>query len=161
MLDLPLNPLEKVIEALSIVAILYLIVMVLRYWPTLPNTLPTHFNGAGTPDEWGGKNFGLILPATSFILYIILTVIARFPHTYNYLYPITAENAPIQYQMARMMIAALKLETIIMFPYIEWITFQVALGQAEGLGGWFLPVTLGIIFGSIGIYIFFSVKYRK
>ncbi|MDD2498931.1 MAG: DUF1648 domain-containing protein [Desulfitobacteriaceae bacterium] len=142
-------------------AVLFLIVMVVRYWPTLPNTLPTHFGGTGIPDEWGGKSFALILPVVSFVLYIILTVCGRFPHTFNYICPITEENVFIQYAMARTMLSALKLEMIVMFTYIEWVTFQVALGQSEGLGDWFLPVTLGVIFGSIGIYILFSLKYRK
>jgi hypothetical protein len=94
------------------------------------------------------------------ILYLMLTVANRYPHKFNYLWPITAQNAREQYRLARLLLVWLKAEVIILFTFLEWATIRVALGQAEGLGVIFLPVVLVVMFGTVGIYFYFAYIKR-
>lgn len=158
--EIAASPWDQVLEVLSAIPLLVLIFMVIQTWKILPESLPTHFGPSGTPDAWGSKESILLLPGLSLVLYLLLTVLSRYPHIYNYPCRITEENAPVQYRMARIFMRVLKLEIIAMFTYIEWATIQVALGKAGGLGVWFLPASIIPIFGTIGVYLYLSIKYK-
>jgi hypothetical protein len=71
---------------------------------------------------------------------------------------ITAENAERQYRLARQFLAVLKAELIWVFTLINWASIGVALERCNGLGIFFLPVFLIIVFGTIGVYIYKSIK---
>ena len=48
------------------------ILQVVHYWPLLPDRMATHFNGAGQPDGWSGKQgFFLIYIVTLIIMVVI------------------------------------------------------------------------------------------
>ena len=157
-LDVPLSSLEKFLEALAVIGILLNIIFIAMFWTELPNKIPTHFGAAGAPDGWGGKGMLLFLTWTNIMLYLLLTIVNKFPHTFNYPVKITPENALKQYHLARYLLLFLKTETVLLFTYILWGTIQVALGKAEGLGILFLPIILVIIFGTIGVYFYKSIK---
>ena len=86
-------------------------------------------------------------------MYIFLTILNKFPHVYNYIKPITKENAEYQYRCARQLIIMIKAEFMIIFTYIEWNNIKVALEKSSSLGTWFLPIVLIVIFGTLLIYI--------
>ncbi|MBP2032968.1 hypothetical protein J2Z42_001647 [Clostridium algifaecis] len=86
-------------------------------------------------------------------MYIFLTTLSRFPRIYNYLKPITKENAEYQYKCARQLIIIIKAEFAIIFTYVGWNSIKVALEKVSGLGIWFLPIILVVIFGTLAIYI--------
>ena len=110
---------------------------------------------------WGGKGSLQILPFVVLGLYVLLTVVGRFPHTFNYLIEITEHNARYQYQNARTMMSWLKVDLTIVFGYIQWKTVQVALGRATGLGAGFVLIFLVVLFGTIGYYIYRMVKRKR
>lgn len=159
-LSLPLTKYEKILEFLSGAAVLFNILFTIAVWGTLPESIPTHFGAAGTPDGWGGKGSLAFLAVGALLMYMLLTVVSRFPYTFNYPWKITEGNAQVQYQNARYLLAFLKTEVIGSFVYIQLGTIRVALGKAEGLGRTFLPVFLVLIFGTIGVYFYKSWKYR-
>jgi len=94
------------------------------------------------------------------VLYTGLTVLSRYPHIYNYAWPITLQNAATQYRLARQMVIVLKTEIVWIFAYLDWQTIQTALGRAQGLGQAFLPIFLFIIFGSLGFYLYKGFQAR-
>lgn len=144
---------EIIIELISIIAIFINIYLLLKYYKLLPNVIPKHFNAAGIPDGYDNKSSIFILAGISFIMYIFLTILSRFPHVYNYTKPITKENAEYQYKCARQLVIIIKAEFIIIFTYIGWNSIKVALEKGSGLGTWFLPIVLVVIFGTLAIYI--------
>ena len=75
-------------------------------------------------------------------MYIILTIIRRFPHTFNYPVQINENNAFRQYQLAVVYISLLKAQVVWLFAYLQWQMIQVALGNSTGLGAWFIVVVL-------------------
>jgi hypothetical protein len=151
-LQIPKSSLEIGLETAAALGMLTMLYVTIKSWPLLPDNIPHHFGGSGKPDAWGGKWILWLLPGISLVLYIGLTILSRYPHIYNYPWPITEKNAAAQYHLARIMIGALKAEIVLIFIYIQQQTIQVALGKVEGLGIAFLPIFLILIFGTVGIY---------
>lgn len=155
------SKLEKVLEVISLIGIALNVYIILRYYSVLPDTIPRHYGAAGVPDGYAGKSSLFFIPIVMLSLYILLTVLSRFPHTFNYAVEINEKNAKAQYHAARIMMIIMKAEIVCCFTYIESKTVMVALGKATGLGIGFLPVFLIIIFGTIGVYINKSLKINK
>jgi hypothetical protein len=151
-LQIPKSSLEIGLETAAALGMLTMLYVTIKSWPLLPETIPHHFGVSGKPDAWGGKWILWLFPGISLVLYIGLTILSRYPHIYNYPWPITEKNAAAQYHLACTMIVALKAEIILLFAYLQQQTIQVALGKAGGLGVAFLPIFLILIFGTIGFY---------
>jgi len=130
----------------------------LTNYPNLPETIPTHFNGAGEADGFGGKATILTLPFIASILFIVLTILNKFPHLFNYPTNITHDNAFKLYTNATRLIRYLKLIIVFIFGLIAYKTMQNAKGEADGLGVWFLPLTMGLIFIPLIYFVMNSLK---
>ena len=124
-------------------------------YPSLPATIPTHFNYKGEADGFGRKASIVGLPLIATLLYIGLTLLNRVPHIFNFPTPVTPDNALRQYTNATRMIRYLKLILVLVFAGISFQTIQQANGTGEGLGLWFLPLTLVLIFMPL---LYFVVK---
>jgi hydrogenase-4 membrane subunit HyfE len=59
------------------------------------------------------------------------------------------------------MIRYLKLIIVAIFGLIAFKTIQNATGQADGLGVWFLPLALGLIFIPLTYYIIKILKTKQ
>jgi uncharacterized membrane protein len=153
-IKLPLTSHDQVIEFIGIAFLLFLFFLPLRYYSEIPAKIPTHFNAAGAPDGFGSKTTLWLLPATGLLLWLLLTVINRYPHIFNFPVKITPENAETQYRIATRMIRILKCVLLIMFSFISYRTIQTALGNEAGLGKIFLPVFLVLTFGIVIIYFY-------
>jgi hydrogenase-4 membrane subunit HyfE len=55
----------------------------------------------------------------------------------------------------------LKFIIVIIFGLIAFKTIQNASGEADGLGIWFLPLTLGLIFIPLTYYIIKTLKIKQ
>lgn len=159
-LDIPYSQLEIILEAISAVGVLVLIILIILSWSELPDKIPSHFGASGLPDAWGSKLSVWFLPGMGVGLYALLTIVSRFPHTFNYLWAVTEENAEKQYQIARTMVGALKAEVIWLFVYMEFAIIQVAMGKTNGIGVVFLPITLIVVFGTIFLCLIKGYKAR-
>ncbi|PKK82633.1 MAG: hypothetical protein CVT49_12530 [candidate division Zixibacteria bacterium HGW-Zixibacteria-1] len=157
-IELPLSRVEKIFELVAAVGLLTSIFLLINYWSVLPDKVPSHFGVSGRADAWSGKAILIILPLVSLFLYTLLTLVCRKPQYCNYLVRITAENAERQYRLARKFLSILKAELIWVFTLINWASIGVAMERCNGLGVFFLPVFLIIVFGTIGIYIYCSLK---
>jgi uncharacterized membrane protein len=129
-------------------------------YSSLPDTIPSHFNAAGQPDDYGGKGTLWMLPATGLFFFILMTIVEQFPQIYNYPVEITEENAERQYRNAVRLIRLLKTLILIIFSFLSFKTIQTAAGKSSGLGKAFLPVFLLITFGIIIIFIVKSLNSR-
>lgn len=156
---LPQSKLEWFIEGISIAALSFGIVTLLQAWPDLPARAPRHFDLAGKPDAWGAKMNLWVLPFVGGVIYLMLTVVGRIPHSHNFPVPVTPKNAPRLFRLSRMMVAWLKAQISCTLGYIAWAQVQVALGRAQGLGWAFLPVTLFTI--GLTIFLYWRQFYRE
>lgn len=151
---------ERTLRIASLVGVVFLFFLVVVYWSHLPDSIPIHYNAAGKPDSWSGKWSLLILPIVCLVIYIGLSILTRFPHLYNFPWKITEENKERQFHLAQMLVLSIKTEGIWLFGYIQWQTVQIALGKSDGLGTSFSFIFLGVIFGTIGIYIMKALTAR-
>ncbi|MDL2256107.1 DUF1648 domain-containing protein [Parabacteroides sp. OttesenSCG-928-K15] len=113
----------------------------------LPDIVPVHYNAAGEIDSFGNKEILWILPLTSTLFCILLSLINFFPHLFNYPETITPENAYRQYRNAIQMVRYLKLFLILLFGYIFYqASSYLPDGTSNGLGAWFIFVCILPIF---------------
>jgi uncharacterized membrane protein len=160
-LKIPLKPIDVWMELFS----LFLLVTITGYaiisFDSLPDVIPTHFNGKGVPDAFGDKTslFSPIILLT--LLFAGLTLLNRFPHLFNYMGKITKENALHQYTLATRMVRLLKLSVLLIFGFITYSQIQTATSNTSTLGGWVLPFVLITIFAPLFGYFFYSFKDPK
>lgn len=146
---------DHLTETLSVIGLIALWALVVIALNVLPDIIPVHFDFKGNPDGYGDKATLIFLPILTTILYAGLTVINRYPHIFNYPVKITEENALKHYTNATRMIRLLKLIIILMFSVIVFYQYRTSTGQSEGLGIWFIPIFLGVIYIPL---IFFLIK---
>ncbi|MGE7690859.1 DUF1648 domain-containing protein [Lysinibacillus sp. NPDC097214] len=141
-LKLPKTTYEKIWDyiggGLFVLSILYTFVM----WGKLPEEIPAHFNGAGEVDRWGSKIELFILPLIGIFLWIFLAVLERVPHTHNYPARLNESNVEAFYLNSRKILNEVKNLCLILFAAISFQMVRIALGEAESIGWWFLPIVL-------------------
>lgn len=151
---------DRLVELLGLLILLTLWGWTFSHFSTLPETIPTHFNAAGEADGFGRKASIIGLPVIATLLFIGLTVLNRYPHSFNYPTAITQDNALRLYTLATRMLRYLKLVLVLVFGGIEFMTIQHATGKAAGLGVWFLPLTLVLIFIPLIYFVINSIKEK-
>jgi uncharacterized membrane protein len=159
-LKIPLTLPEIVIEGICVLSLLGAALFMLLNYNDLPNRIPSHFGFSGQVDGWGGKGGLIVLLIANMGLYVSLTVLGIFPHTFNYLCEITDDNAEFQYTNARTLIRLVKTEISLMLSYLLCITILVAKGKAEGVGIAFLPIVLIVLFGTLAFFIIRMIRNK-
>jgi uncharacterized membrane protein len=152
---------DKTIEIIGWLLICSVWALTISHYKNLPDIIPTHYNAAGIADGFGEKWMILTLPLVATVLFTGLTILNKFPHIFNYPKDISTENALRQYTNATRLIRFLKLIIVIIFGLISYQTIRETKGQTEGLGMWFLPVTIGLIFTPIIYFFLQSFQAKK
>lgn len=151
--DRPLIIIEKtaldmVLEIAALVATVANVGMVLWFWSQLPPTIPIHFGLGGHANLFAPKITILIMPAVALFSYILMTVVSRHPHTWNYPVPITEENAERQYKIGMQVLIWMKAEMLLTLVFVVWQIIWVALGKAETLNVAALFALSGVVLGT-------------
>ena len=84
-----------------------------------------------------------------------------FPEIFNYPVKITADNAPAQYRNIMRMMRYLKMILAAIFGFILYKKILIAQGVKDGLGNWFLPIALGLLFIPLVYFIVNSFRISK
>jgi uncharacterized membrane protein len=148
---------DRILEGVALILLLSIFAIVAWNWPDLPERVPKHFNASGQPDSWGGKSFLWFLPGVSAGLYLLMTAAAHYPGLINL--PIRVDRSlPEVRQILLSMTIVLKVVILMSFVYITQATIDAALGQGEGLGGFFLPVFLAVTLVPTAFYV---IKLRR
>ena len=114
-IKIELTIVDKIIEAIALLVLACTIILVAYYYNKIPDIIPTHFNFSGKVDDYGSKSSILTLSILSTLLYIGLSVLNKYPQTFNYLGEITLDNAESQYRFATRFLRVLKLIVMITF----------------------------------------------
>ena len=160
-IKLALTNSDRLIEFVGWTVLMGVWILTLCNYTALPETIPIHFNAAGKVDGVGNKWNLLTLPLISTVLFVGMTILNRYPHVFNYLSTITEENALGQYTNATRLIRLLKLGVVLIFGLIAYKTIQHVKGTAIGLGIWFLPLTMGLLFIPIAYYLMKSIPTKR
>ena len=157
-IKLQLNQTDKILEIVGWISVVGIWALPLINYSILPEIIPIHFNGAGKADEFGNKTHIFVLPIISTLLFIGLTTLNKHPHMFNYPSQITKENAVHQYTNATRMMRVLKLVIVLLFGLIIFKTIENVNGNADGLGTWFLPFTIGLFISLTIYFLIISMK---
>ena len=148
---------DLILEISGLVAVLAMWIFLIATYSGLPDMIPTHYNGSGQVDNFGGKSSILMLPVIATAVYAGMTILCRFPHVFNYPVIITENNAFFQYGNMVRMFRCLKLVLVLIFGYL---IFHTALNTGRGIGIWFTPVLLAVIFIPVIYFMAKSFMYR-
>jgi uncharacterized membrane protein len=149
---------EITLEVIGILAIFTFLIFTFFNWPDVPQRIPTHFNWSGIPDSWGSKGTVPIMIYVTVFIFILFTVISRFPRRINFPISIKEENSKSHIQLRFSLIIWIKAELLLILSYIGIQGIRVSLGYAEGLGSLLIPMILVIIFGTSAIFIYRAYK---
>ncbi|HYD91359.1 MAG TPA: DUF1648 domain-containing protein [Flavobacterium sp.] len=152
-IKVPFTTADKALEVSGGIALLLLWALVIYFYPKLPDIVPIHFNFNGEADGFGDRQTMFLLPVIGTLLFMVLTALSLYPHTFNYPVKITEDNALRQYTIAVRMMRFLKLGVIILFGIIEYGTIRTATQQAQGLGRGFIF----LVFALVLIPVFYSL----
>jgi len=139
-IQIELESIDRVIQAIGLIALVALIGLPLYYFHQLPDIIPSHYGSNGEPDGFSGKRIIWTLPIIGIILNVGLHCLNKYPHTFNYPQKVTEENAKRLYTTATKVIRFLNAQIAIVFAYITYSTIHAALGTKSGLGKSFLLI---------------------
>ena len=155
---------RKILEILGLTALAVLGWMTLSalYGPhRLPDRVPTHFDASGHPDGWGSPAGMILLPLIAGTLYLLMSVVMRFPAAFHFPVRSTALNRARLEAVTLDMIAWLKTELACLFAVLQWAFIQAA-GSGEGrLFPRILPVFIVVIFATLGWHLIATVRAAR
>ncbi len=159
-IKLQLSPLDRKLNLISNAILTLLWLLTVFSFFKLPDQIPTHFNSNGETDNYGDKDSIFTIPIVATILFIGLTVLNKFPEIFNYPEQITKTNAEHQYSNATSTVRFLKLIITSIFTIITVLIIISSINRTKGLGLWFLPIILLLIFIPT-IFYFIKIATKK
>ena len=159
-IKLQLSFFDRALETAGLIGLVVLWGLTTFAYFNLPNTIPIHFGISGNPDNYGSKATLFVMPVLGTIIFYGLTILNKHPNIFNYMTPITEENAPRQYSYATKAIRFLKFSIMVTFNLVVLFTYLTVVGKVEGFRVWFLPFMLGLLLIPIAYYVYKSVKAK-
>lgn len=157
-IEVPKRTLDYFLEVIGFGAILFMFIFGTLNYGDLPDTIPTKFGFNGEPTQWSPKAMLWLLPFIGLITWSGMYLLNKVPHIFNYLNPITPENALYQYTTATRFLRYMNTGIALIFTYLFTSMIQAGLGNQDGLSMMFLPVIIVALLGSIVIYLFNASK---
>lgn len=131
---------DKTIEFFTFLAVGVAFVFPLIYFINLPEQIPIHFDGSGNPDRFAAKSTVWALPVVGLLICFGIFKLTKYPQVFNYPQTIRPENAKSIYRTAQKMLRMVNFVIAASLAYITIQTVLTAMGRANGLGSFFLPV---------------------
>jgi hypothetical protein len=133
-----LTKLDRIIEWAGWVLVLTSWILTLKSYQHLPETIATHFDMNGQPDDYGSKKNLFILPTIGMLLYAGLFILSRKPHLFNFPTTITEANAADAYQSAARALRLTNLAAISGISYLVYVVCATGPESSKGPGLWFI-----------------------
>lgn len=159
-LKLELSLGDKIFETLGLTFSVLMFVIAFFVISSKLERIPTHFNFAGKPDNFGNKYSILLIPSINLFVFVLLTIINKFPHVFNYPTKITPENALRQYSLATKAIRYLKTSLSLLFLIITYFTYNSSVNGNGFSGIWILPAVIIMIEIPMIFYIWKASKIK-
>lgn len=160
-IKIELKPIDIVIELIGFLGLILLIGLPIYFFDQLPESIPRHYGANGEPDGFSGKAIIWMLPIIGIIMYVGTFWLNKYPHIFNYPQEVTKENAKRLYTVGTRMLRTLNAIITVVFAYITYSTIQTALGNQSGLGSWFVPIFMALIFGTTGYFLYKSMSKKS
>ena len=124
-------------------------------WTQMPDQIPLHFDFSGNVTNYGGKAAIIPILAIAWVIFVLMTVIVKFPKTWNIPVAITKENFERVYGITRGMMEVVKFEAVLLMivtiiAAVKGIDFPVAIMTIL-----IIVISLTVV---IGMYLLFKNK---
>jgi uncharacterized membrane protein len=139
--------------------LLFLWLSVFYMYKHLPDIIPTHFNVSGEVDDYGNKYTLFLIPLLGTVLFVVMSILVRYPEKFNYPVKITPTNAQRQYVLATRLIRWLNVTIMIVFNGLLWLIYYSAI-KSEAVQAMFIAVLL-ILLTFVPLVIYFIASYRQ
>ena len=139
-----------VVNILCLAILVGNIVYLIAVWGNLPEQIPRHYDSAGNITRYGGKGAVFVVPIINLIFFFVISLFELFPKAWNTGVKVTAENKERVYRIIRNMLVTIKFSMVFTFAFVS-----VSQTLDGSLPGWFMPVSLSLMFVPM---IFFIVK---
>ena len=104
-----------IMNIIGVLALLGSTLFVIIMWSQIPDQIPTHYNFAGEADGYGGKGSLIFIMVLAWFMFILITVLMRFPNTWNMPVKVTAENKARLYSITKAMLEVIKMLVSLLF----------------------------------------------
>lgn len=145
--------------ALALLGLLAMWAAYYRMLDTLPDRVPIHFDLYGRPDRWGSASGSVALPIVATLVVLLLTLVGRVPHLFNYPLTITLANHRYQYTLAVRLLRVLALCIVLVFGLVLTMVWLSAAGQVAP-GIWLMLPILALVFGPITVYMILAQRHK-
>ena len=147
---------DKRLDWISYFLLFFLIAYPIYFYSSLPETIPAHMNTEGQVDRYGSKDTIWIMPAVGLFLFIMMSILLRFPHIYNYPVKITQQNAGRVYKSGVRFLRIVRLWVVIVLIIVDISFVRLAKGTNMNSDNWLLPVILLL---ALGLLVFSIVRF--
>jgi uncharacterized membrane protein len=144
-----------------LVALYYITWSALTGPQRLPDRIPTHFDISGTPNAWGPPSTLWLLPIVGTALYVLITLIAHFPATFNYPVRVTPLSLPRIQDETKNMVSWIKAEIACLFTWIQWTIIQSARGSELRMSAWMIPIFMTVVIGTVCWHLVTIIRIAK
>jgi uncharacterized membrane protein len=152
---------DKLIEFLGWLFFLVTWLLPIFVYSDLPDEIPMRIDGSGNVSTTGNKTTIFLLPIIGTFSFLLISIIRRYPHTFNYSVPITEDNALEQYTNSTRMLRYLNLSISLTFLLIMHQIIETASSGANSLGAWLIFFILTIVFAPMFYFIRESYKLNS
>jgi hypothetical protein len=154
-MNIPLDRIDKISESISLLFLLTCAMTLLCVLPSLPDRVQIHFDG-GAADRFGNKYIFLLIFIIAFVLYVGLTILAKYPTLYKN--RLTERNLEEQYKLAAKMIRTLKLCIMFFFTVLIFTITQTAQLKMIGASNLLILLPFILFFPTV---IYYLIKFGK
>ncbi len=161
-IKVPFDSIDIVIELIAITLIILMFLYTGIEYPSLPESVASHFNALGEADGYNHKLILWALPIISLVLYIGLFILNKYPHLHNYMVNIDEDNALKNYRFSTKGLRITNLYCVLVIAFLTFKIIQGAKGnELEFFGVPFLIFTLGVPLIGVILLIYFQRKINK
>ena len=89
-------------------------VYVMINWTQMPEQIPLHYDLAGNVTDYGGKAAIIPILAITWVIFVLMTVLVKFPKLWNIPVTVTKENFERVYGITRGMLEVVKFEAMLL-----------------------------------------------
>ena len=147
---------DRILDIIGWILLIGTLAYLILGWPSFPDQIPMHYNGAGEIDRWGGKGEIIVIEVVMWILYLGIGLVEKYPQIWNTGVEVTTQNKEKVYRILKYMLKTLKTLTALIFAYLI-----VNSLQGTPLPGWFTPATLILVFGDMAFWLVLLYRIRK
>ena len=159
-IQIPQTSTDRWLDAISYLLLILLIVYPVHLYSILPEPKTIQDDLAQQLNPLKSKALILILPALGVFLFIMLTILLRFPHMYNYPEKVTEQNALSLYSAGVRFMRIMRIWVLFIFILIVRGSMGIALNRQDEFVRLILPFVF-LFTAMLIIYVFIKLLRIK